>query len=199
MLNVVLAMNADPGPDKKSITQIALSDLVIRIAEKSDKRAFTELFAYFGPRLKGYMMGRGMNAEAAEDLAQETMIRVWNKAAMYSSAKGQVSTWIFTIARNLHIDSVRRDKIVSFTDLADFDQADEDPVSDENLIATEETELVAHAIAKLPGEQKEIIEMAFMKDMTQTEIAGKIGLPLGTVKSRMRLAYQKLSKSLEDL
>lgn len=199
MLNVVLAMNADPGPDKKSATQVALSNLVIRIAEKSDKRAFTELFAYFGPRLKGFMMGRGMNAEAAEDLAQETMIRIWNKAAMYSSAKGQVNTWIFTIARNLHIDSIRRDKIVSFTDLADFDQADEDPVSDEHLMATEETQLVAHAITKLPGEQKEIIEMAFMKDMTQTEIASKIGLPLGTVKSRMRLAYQKLSKSLEDL
>lgn len=199
MVEAALSMSAGLDRTNGPGANNQFADLVERIAIHEDKRAFTELFAHFGPRLKGFMIKRGLEPDAAEDLSQETMIRVWHKAGMYSGQKGSVATWIFTIARNLHIDAARRQKVVQFTDLADFDRECEDPVSDEQVIVQQETVLVAEAIGLLPADQRRIIEMAFMQEMSQTEIAETLGLPLGTVKSRMRLAYQKLSKSLEGL
>ncbi|MEM7302708.1 MAG: sigma-70 family RNA polymerase sigma factor [Pseudomonadota bacterium] len=199
MFEAVLAMKAGSTTSRQADVGEVMCDLLTRVAEHQDRSAFTQLFEHFGPRLKGFMMKRGLESEQAEDMAQETMIKVWHKARLFNAERGSVSTWVFTIARNLHVDAMRRQSIVKFTDLADFDEECEDPVSDEQVIQREEAGLVAEAVAKLPAEQKEIIELAFMRDLSQTEISERLGVPLGTVKSRMRLAYQKLSKSLEDL
>ena len=192
-------MTRAPSPGKEPPRNAELADLLMRVAEVRDKTAFSQLFEHFGPRIKGFMMRKGADAELAEDLAQDTMITVWRKAHMYSREKGTVSTWIFTIARNRRIDWARRADNVQFADIADYDQASDDPGSDETVTSTQEAGYVAEAIQALPEDQKQVISMAFMEDLTQMEISDRLSLPLGTVKSRMRLAYQKLARSLEGL
>ena len=101
-------MTRASSPRSQQPRNAELADLLMRVAEVRDKTAFSELFEHFGPRIKGFMMRKGADAELAEDLAQDTMITVWRKAHMYSREKGTVSTWIFTIARNRRIDWARR-------------------------------------------------------------------------------------------
>ena len=173
--------------------------LLARVAENRDKTAFSELFGHFGPLLKGFMMKKGAGAELAEDLAQDAMVLVWRKAGLYSPSRGSVSTWIFTIARNLRIDKFRRTGAYHFADIADFELESDEPANDDQVNAKQEVARVSAAIGQLPEDQRQVIHMAYIDDLTQMEIAEKLGQPLGTVKSRMRLAYQKLHRTLEDL
>lgn len=174
-------------------------ELLHRIACSSDKSAFTELFADFGPMIKGFMMRKGATPEMAEDLAQDTMVQLWRKASLYSPEKGSVSTWVFTIARNLRVDTFRRAKGVRFEEISNFDFQSDDPSGEDNVNGAQESIIVADAVKALPAEQREVVELAFRDDLTHMEIAERLDLPLGTVKSRMRLAYNKLSAALEDL
>ena len=169
------------------------------VAVHRDRQAFAQLFEHFGPRLKGFMMRKGANAELAEDLVQDAMIAVWNKAGMFSPGKGSVTTWVYTIARNLRIDRLRREGSRYFTDIDDYEEASDDPGSDEIVMSKQQDLAVTEALDVLPADQREVIVMAFMDDMTQSEIAEKLDVPLGTVKSRMRLAYRKMGSVLEDL
>lgn len=188
--------NAPRGQRQRNKTY---EQLLARVAEHNDKAAFTALFAHFGPLLKGFMMRKGANADLAEDLAQDTMVLVWRKAALYTPVRGSVSTWIFTIARNLRIDKFRRTGGYHFADIADFELESDEPGNDMQVNAKQEAARVSAAIAGLPDEQRQVIQLAYLDDLTQMEIAEKLGQPLGTVKSRMRLAYQKLQRTLEDL
>jgi len=169
------------------------------VAEHRDRQAFAQLFEHFGPRLKGFMMRKGANAELAEDLVQDAMIAVWNKAGMFSPGKGSVTTWVYTIARNLRIDRLRREGSRYFTDIDDYEEASDDPASDDIVIGRQQDAAVTEALQVLPDDQRQVIVMAFMDDMTQAEIADKLDVPLGTVKSRMRLAYRKMASVLEGL
>ncbi len=169
------------------------------VADHRDRQAFAQLFEHFGPRLKGFMMRKGANAELAEDLVQDAMIAVWNKAGMFSPGKGSVTTWIYTIARNLRIDRLRREGSRYFTDIDDYEEASDDPASDDIVIGRQQDAAVTEALQVLPDDQRQVIVMAFMDDMTQAEIADKLDVPLGTVKSRMRLAYRKMASVLEGL
>lgn len=175
------------------------SELLQLVASSGDKRAFTELFNHFGPLLKGFMMRKGADSITADDLAQETMLQVWRKAHLFDATKGAVSTWIFTLARNLRIDALRRAGNHRFEELIGYDIEDEDPVGDEILMSKQVSERVSEAIAQLPEDQKAVIELSYLNDLTQIEIAQKLNQPLGTVKSRTRLAYQKLGRALEEL
>ena len=175
------------------------AQLLDRIAEDGDRTAFTELFAHYGPILKNFMLSKGVSAELAEDLAQDAMIQVWRKATLYSPAKGSVSAWIFTIARNLRIDAFRRSSRISFEEISDVDLKSDEPSSEDHINERQESSIVADAVRLLPPDQYQVIQMAFTEDLTHIEIAEKLQQPLGTVKSRMRLAYQKLSAALEDL
>ncbi len=175
------------------------SELLQLVASSGDKRAFTELFNHFGPLLKGFMMRKGADSITADDLAQETMLQVWRKAHLFDATKGAVSTWIFTLARNLRIDALRRAGNHRFEELIGYDIEDEDPVGDEILMSKQVSERVSEAIAQLPVDQKAVIELSYLNDLTQIEIAQKLNQPLGTVKSRTRLAYQKLGRALEEL
>ena len=175
------------------------SSLLKQIAQLRDRQAFAKLFDYFGPRIKSFMMRKGANAEQAEDLVQETLIAVWTKAAMYSPERGSVSTWVFTIARNLHIDKLRRERSQLYTDLEDFDAPDLSAGAEESLGRSQEDNHVAAALAQIPEEQRQLLILSYVDDVTQSEIAKRMNLPLGTVKSRMRLGYQRLRKILETL
>ena len=174
-------------------------DLLTRIAASKDRAAFGVVFDHFAPRVKSFMMRKGSNAEQAEDLVQETLIAVWSKAAMFSTDKGSVSTWIFTIARNLRIDKLRRERAQLYTDLEDFDAPDLSTGAEEALGRSQEDNHVVQALAQIPAEQRDLLILSFVEDVPQSEIAKRLGIPLGTVKSRMRLGYQRLRKILETM
>lgn len=173
--------------------------LIGRIAASRDRVAFAALFDAYAPRVKAFMMRKGATAEQAEDLVQETMITVWSKAALYVSERGSVATWIFTIARNLRIDRLRREKTSLFTDLDDYDAESGEEGQEEALGRFQEDGYVARALAQIPEEQRQLLIMSYMEDMPQSEIAAKLQIPLGTVKSRMRLAYTRMRKLLETI
>jgi RNA polymerase sigma-70 factor (ECF subfamily) len=173
--------------------------LLERVAASKDRAAFAALFDHFAPRVKSFMMRKGSTAEQAEDLVQETMIAVWSKAALYVSARGSVSTWIFTIARNLRIDRLRRERSSQYSDIDDYDAASDDVGQDEALGRLQEDSAVAKALAQIPPEQRELLILSYVEDLPQSEIAARLQIPLGTVKSRMRLAYRRMKKMLETL
>ncbi len=187
------------GSPKGAGTLISMDDLLREIAVNRDAAAFQRLFKVYAPRIKGYMMRRGADAATAEELAQETMLTVWRKAGLFVSANGNLNGWIFTIARNLRIDRLRRE--FAWQELSDdvLQVAGTDKPADEVAVTNEIGVAVQAALAELPTNQREIIVLAYVDGLSQSEIAEKLSLPLGTVKSRMRLAYQKVRTALGDL
>lgn len=193
------------GDPRLALASDEMAELISRIAEQRDREAFQALFLHYGPRVKGLLLRKGADQDTAEDLMQETMLSVWNKASLYHSGRGSVSTWIFTIARNLRIDRLRKESARHFEDIdemeigpGDVSEADEAVAQDERVISRQEGERVTEALAELPDEQAVILRLAFEEDLSQREISEQLGLPLGTVKSRMRLAYRKLRLALEN-
>jgi len=176
---------------------MAATGLIEAIAAHSDRAAFATLFAHFAPRVKSYMMRLGAAPDVAEELAQETLLTVWRRAAAYDASRAAVSTWVFTIARNLRIDLARREGRRTRPE----DPSDEAPppeTPDGLLTAAQDGARIAAALATLPPEQIEVVRMAFFADRPHSEIAAGLGLPLGTVKSRLRLAMARLRTSLGD-
>lgn len=166
------------------------------VAARQDREAFGALFAYYGPRVKGYLLRLGAGDALAEELAQEVMITVWRKAALFDRAQASVSTWIFRIARNRRIDAARR---LNKPDLDPSEPAllPDTPVSpDEALSAAEQEERVRAVLAELPEEQLSLLQQAFYEGLSHRDIAERTGLPLGTVKSRIRLAFAKMRTRL---
>ena len=184
----------DPGSDQR-----LLQSLIAAIASHQDRTAFETLFVRFGPRVKGMMLRSGATEDVAEDLVQEVMMTVWRKAALYAPDRGNVSTWIFTIARNARIDRLRRQPTQPYVDVETVTLASDAPNAEAIAIGSQNDARVREAVAMLPKEQKTVIEMAFTGYKPHSEIARELDLPIGTVKSRMRLAYQKLKEYLEDL
>jgi RNA polymerase sigma-70 factor (ECF subfamily) len=176
-----------------------MADLLRRVAEQADSAAFRELYEAFGPRVKAYMMRSGADPATAEDLAQETLLTVWRKAALYAGDRGSMTTWVFTIARNLRIDRLRRE--VPWQELPEgrSTEASGETLPDEALAQKELQSRVQSALAQLPGDQREVLVLAYIEGLSQSEIATRLGLPLGTVKSRMRIAYQKVRTALEGM
>jgi RNA polymerase sigma-70 factor (ECF subfamily) len=168
-----------------------------KIAISRDQNAFRALFLTFGPKVKAMMLRQGADAETAEEIAQETMIAVWRKAHLFVESKGSVATWIYTIARNLRIDRIRRQHVWQAYH-EDYNElpSGEEP-AEERVVRTQEEARIAAALNKLPLEQREVITLAFIDGLSHSQIAQKLGLPLGTVKSRVRLAYQKLRDEVE--
>ena len=173
--------------------------LMERVALARDKKAFEQLFAHFAPKIKALMLKHDSDLELAEDLMQDTMLTVWNKAHQFSTWRGSPSAWIFTIARNRRIDRFRRQGTKHYVDIGDYDVPDDDPDGEQLVLDAERDRLVADAASGLPDEQKQIIAMSFVDNLAQSEIADRLGIPLGTVKSRMRLAYKKIKTNLEDV
>jgi RNA polymerase sigma-70 factor (ECF subfamily) len=174
-----------------------LADCIEQIARARSRAAFSEVFEYFAPRLKSYLMRLGSDGSAAEEIMQEVMLNVWRKAEQYDRTQASVSTWIFRIARNRRIDSLRR------TNKPELDA--EDPMlrpaeaeTPDITVNRAQIEIqVRDAIETLPSEQLTLLKAAFYEGLSHSEVAKKFGLPLGTVKSRIRLAFQRLRGSLE--
>lgn len=175
------------------------SSLLLRVAEVRDKAALAALFNHFGPRIKSMMLKLGSSEALAEDLVQETFVSVWRKAAMYSQQRGAASTWIFTIARNLRIDQLRRQSNKPYEDLDNLEMASDAPLGSSLVEQNQIIARVTLALKALPVEQQEVVRLSFIHDMPHAQIAEAIGIPLGTVKSRLRLAYERLRPMLEDL
>jgi len=176
----------------------ALQAMMLAVAAQRDKAAFADLFSYFAPRLKAYLMRLGSDAGLAEELAQEAMIMVWRRAATFDSSQASVGTWVFTIARNKRIDALRRQR------RPDLDPADPlllpEPAepADQRIAALQRQERVRRALTSLPPEQVEVVKMAYFEDKAHGTIAEETDLPLGTVKSRLRLALARLRKALHE-
>lgn len=184
-----------PGPE----TGPALSALIVAIAARSDREAFARLFRHFAPRVKAFLVRSGLPPNAAEELAQETLLTVWRKAGYYDPTRAAASTWIFTIARNLSIDLKRRERYGD-TVRADAREEEVDETSGETILMTAEREArVRAALAKLSDEQATIVRLSFFQEKPHSQIAQELGIPLGTAKSRVRLALSRLRALLEDL
>ncbi len=169
------------------------------IAARGDREAFAALFKHFAPRLKTFLMRSGLTPTAAEEVAQETMLSVWRKASYFDPSKAGAATWIFTIARNLKIDAQRRDRPVAQLP-SDADETPDDAPNGEALVLTaEREERVRAALTALSAEQAHIVRLSFFQDKPHAQIAEELGIPLGTAKSRVRLALGRLRTLLDDL
>ncbi len=187
------AVSVHPG---RSATPDPWAENVRRVAETRDRAAFQELYKHFTPMIRAFLlksMGAGANRSEAEEITQEVLIKVWNKAASFNSSKASVNTWIFTIARNTRIDFIRRnernDRKIDIEDIW------HEPDSPEPLVDLQQRraeQVIKQAIATLPDEQLQVLYKAFMEGKSHNEVAEELSLPLGTVKSRIRLALNKM-------
>lgn len=176
-----------------------LASLVARVAAAGDKQAFAALFRFYAPRLKSFLGRQGFGEIECEDLVQETMLSIWRKASSFDPIRAGVSTWVYTIARNLGIDRWRREgRASTWHELTAADDVDPDPSVEARIIASESESCVRHALTTLPEEQAAVIRMTYYGEDAQAEIARTLGIPLGTVKSRVRLALVRLRKTMED-
>ena len=183
-------------------TSEELNDLVRAVATNGDRQAFAVLFKHFAPRVATYLVRGGTSAASAEELAQETMVALWRKAASFDPARAGVSTWVFTIARNLRIDRHRRggDERPAPATLDEADArfaADPAPSPDEELDARQRERRVRCRSRRLSPEQSRVLQLSYFADTPHAEIARELRLPLGTVKSRIRLAMINLRRLID--
>ncbi len=161
------------------------ADCVECIAEKRDKHSFMLLFDHFSPRVNAYLLGQGAESSMAEDLSQEALLALWNKAHLYSRDKAAVSTWLFRVARNLWIDRLRKQRGIAYE-------------SDENLVETVDDDARLNAdgerlkavLDTLPQNQAQVVYKSYYEGKSHSEIAEETGMPLGSVKSSLRLAMK---------
>lgn len=174
-----------------------LTRAMLAVRDQRSRADFAQLFGHFAPRLKGWLMRAGLNAAQAEDCVQETMVTLWHKADLFDPTRAGVSTWVFTIARNKKIDALRKTRRPEPDDLPW--QIGADDVADDAAAAIEvqqESETLQTALATLPVQQRELVEKAYFGELSHSEIAAETGLPLGTIKSRIRLGLDRLRHAM---
>ncbi|MGD9512107.1 MAG: sigma-70 family RNA polymerase sigma factor [Geminicoccaceae bacterium] len=178
-------------------SQVGLEADIRAVAEHRDRAAFGRIFMHYGPRVKAYLRRLGAEEAAAEDLTQDVMLAVWRRAGQYDSRRAALGTWIFTIARNRRIDVLRGER------RPDFDPNDpalvrdgSAPRGDQLAEAGQERRAMLAAVEQLPPEQVRLLRIFYFEEKPQSVIAEELGLPLGTVKSRLRLALHKLRRKL---
>lgn len=174
------------------------ADLIARISERRDRSAFVETYRHFAPRVKSMLLGKGMQPSNADDVLQEIMLAVWNKAGSYDRDKAAVSTWIFAIARNKSIDRLRREQRHHATSDEPDLRADEAMTATDEVFLEERKSAVHEALSALSPEQQEVVLLSFTKGLAHSEIAERLKLPLGTVKSRIRNALGHMRKQLGE-
>jgi len=178
-------------------TPAEFAALVAAVAARRDQAAFARLFDHFAPRLKGYLLRLGTEATTAEEITQEVMVTLWKKAALFDPQISSVATWLYRIARNRRIDVLRRDRLT----FLDTEDPALEPVDDTDLDAQvdlqQREEAVRTALNSLPEEQLALVRLAFFDGLSHSQISERTGLPLGTVKSRIRLGFTRLRRILE--
>jgi RNA polymerase sigma-70 factor (ECF subfamily) len=175
------------------------ADLIRAVATRQDRKAFAALFAFYGPRIKASLLRSGVHAGAAEDLAQETLFAVWQKAALFNPQRGSASAWVYTVARNLCVDHLRRDRLERLHSFQALAEPEEPERPDEMVQYAELRQQVNGALNRLSEEQLRVVKMAFFEDCSQSVIAKRLDMPLGTAKSHLRRAMVRLRKYLGDL
>jgi RNA polymerase sigma-70 factor (ECF subfamily) len=179
-----------------------LAALVSAVSCRGDRTAFATLFRALAPRVKGFLLRSGADAGAAEDLTQETLVIVWRKSGTFDARRASVATWVFTIARNLWIDQCRRSlapaayqqRTAWLADLPHPTSASDGVVW---VLEKQRRDRVRTVLTSLPHEQAETVRMAYFNDATHEQIASRLGIPLGTVKSRIRRAIAALRQRLD--
>ena len=178
------------------------SQLLETIGKKRDEAKFAKLFDHFAPLIKGFVIANNsnMSSHAAEELVQEVMIKVWNKAPTFDASKSSANTWIFTVTRNARIDYFRKNNRHNINsqpiETADIWDEDSDNQPFVYLHESREEEQIANLLKDLPVEQSRCLKKVYMEGKSHTEIADELKLPLGTVKSRVRLGLKKLQAAL---
>jgi RNA polymerase sigma-70 factor (ECF subfamily) len=193
---------ASPRPNRAfkvvSFAEPSDEDLLGRIGA-GDRAAFAALFGRYAPKVKSYLIRLGAGAAAAEDLAQEAMISVWRRAASYDAARAKPSTWVFVIARNAWIDRLRREKVeLAYRRVNPPAEESQEEAPDAAAARRDDESRIADALATLSEEQRQVVRLSFFEDRPHSEIAARLSLPLGTVKSRLRLALIKLRSHWEQ-
>ena len=173
------------------------ADWIVRIAARQDCGSFIALFTQFAPRVKGYLIRQGVSQQVAEELAQETFLMVWRKANQFDPMRASAGAWIYTIARNLRVDLLRRERHPDDGRIGEAPSAQRTP--EDELKVLEAERRLRGAIDNLPREQAEVVRLSYFEDQTHPEIADRLGLPLGTVKSRIRLASTQLRSTLAGM
>ena len=173
-------------------------ELLVRVGRDRDKSAFAELFDYFAPRVKSFLLRFGTDMSLAEEIAQEAMIMVWRRAETYDPRQSAASTWIFTIARNKRIDRLRRENrpLPDMTDPAVMPESIE--TGEIQVARMQQEKKIRHALKNLPEEQAKMIFSAYYEEKSHREIAEESGVALGTVKSRIRLALNRLRAHIDE-
>jgi RNA polymerase sigma-70 factor (ECF subfamily) len=174
---------------------------IAAVATAQDRDAFQRLFEYFAPRVKTYLQRSGATEAKADELAQETMLAVWRKAALFHPDSASASAWIFAIARNLRIDAFRREHRGGAIDVSDIEaefQIDAAPLPDSVVVTAQSKNLVQSALTELPADQLRVIELSVFEEKAHAESATIVDIPLGTVKSRLRLAINRLRSLLGE-
>ena len=169
-------------------------ELMLMVSTNQDRSAFKKLFNHFAPRIKSFLMKAGADPTMAEECSQEAMATVWNKAKLFDPARASASTWIFTIARNKRIDAIRKIRRPEPDELTWPDGMED--AQEDALELKQQSEILADAIQNLPEKQRQLVEKAFFKELSHSEIALETGLPLGTIKSRIRLALERLRHAM---
>lgn len=170
---------------------------MLAVRDERDRAAFARLFAHFAPRLKAFVMRGGLGSGQAEEVVQDVMLTLWNKAHMFDPGRAQVSAWIYQIARNRQIDMQRRENRPVPEELAEAPEPDTDASA--ALALEQETNRLREALSRLRPEQREMIQKAYLGELTHQEIQEQTGLPLGTIKSRIRLGLERLRHELKHI
>jgi RNA polymerase sigma-70 factor (ECF subfamily) len=207
----MLAFDLSPGPVRAPFrareegievhSRVEETDeaLLVRVAS-GDRDAFAVLFGKYAAKVKGYLIRLGAAGAIAEDLAQDAMVNVWRRAASFDASKAKASTWIFVIARNAWIDRLRREKVeLAYRSVLIVEEEGGDETPAEAAERGQNEEQVSAAMALLSPEQRQVVQLSFFEDRPHSEIAERLDLPLGTVKSRLRLALIKLRAHWEQL
>jgi RNA polymerase sigma-70 factor (ECF subfamily) len=181
--------------------QMEFSTQIVAVARSRDRGAFEVLFRHFAPRLKAYFLRSGTaDGQEAEEMAQETMLLVWRKAALFDPQKAGAATWIYVIARNLRADARRRTWRSVALAGSDTEAVTDLPAplsgTDEMVSSAQDEAVLRQALSTLPQEQLQALELSYFEDQSHVEIARKLGIPLGTAKSRIRLALARLRAAL---
>ncbi|WP_238114086.1 sigma-70 family RNA polymerase sigma factor [Yoonia sp. I 8.24] len=170
---------------------------MIAVRNDRDRDAFAQLFDHFAPRLKGFIMRSGTGSGQAEEIVQEVMLTVWRKADQFDPERAQVSAWIYQITRNRQIDVIRKENKPLPEELGEDPSAE--PDASQILAVEQEAGQLKNALGRLKPDQREMIEKAYLGELTHQEISTQTGLPLGTIKSRIRLGLEKLRHELKEL
>ncbi|WP_425592074.1 sigma-70 family RNA polymerase sigma factor [Epibacterium ulvae] len=170
---------------------------MLAVRDQRDKQAFAHLFDHFAPRLKGFVMRGGTSAGQAEEIVQDVMLTVWRKAALFDPERAQVSAWVYQITRNRQIDVARKENRPIPEELRDASECEEDA---SQIVAVEqEAAQLREALNNLTTDQRAVIEQAYLGELSHSEISKSTGLPLGTIKSRIRLGLNRLRQELKGL